>query len=518
MPVDPDYLHVLYQGPFHAYLYGRASRDPKKRGSSVNAQLKEGRALCARLGWPVVEEFKDVDVSASRHAKTSRDDFEAMLEGIRAGCCRIVVAFEASRYYRDLEAYTRLRKACHDAGVLLYYKGQVYDLSKSADRKATAMDAVQAESEADDIRDRNLRTARQTADAGKPWGQAPDGYKRRYDPETGALAEQFEHPDQGPLVRRIWEEAESGKSLRSIARDLNAGGHRTQKGKEWQVWHVRTILVNPQYMGRRKYQGKDFKEGTWPALVTPERFEAVQAILAMEGRAWATDLAPRHLLSGIGLCGEHPELQATNSEPVLRGYVNRAYPSMKCSLRAHTTINEAKLTAYVEEAVLAYLASPHTREVFQAQAEDRDWEAARARLKALEEQLEQAQEAATTFTPDGLPMLSVASLMAMESRLTPLIAAARKAARPRVVPRVLDDLLKAKDPSALWSEYDLQQQRAAIRLVVTVRLFTASRKGARSIEPGRVTLSYAGQPGFMGDRRRGHALPEVPEQGRLGGL
>jgi DNA invertase Pin-like site-specific DNA recombinase len=513
MPIDPEYLHAVHQGPFPACLYGRASRDPKKKGRSVTAQLKEGRELCARLGWPVVEEFKDVGISASRHARVARDEFEAMLDGIRAGRYRIVVAFEASRYYRDLEAYVRLRSACHDAGVLLYYKGQVYDLSKSADRKATAQDAVQAESEAEDIRDRNLRTARQTAEAGKPWGQTPDGYKRRYDPDSGELIEQYEHPVQGPLVRRIWEEAESGKSLRSIAQDLNEGGHTTQKGKPWQVWHIRTILTNPQYMGRRKFQGQDYRKGTWPALVTPERYEAVQTILSMEGRAWATDLTPVHLLSGIGLCGAHPELRATNSEPTLRGYVNRTYPSLKCSERAHVTISEPRMNAYVEEGLLAYLSREENRDVFRKANDDGgEVSAARARLTALERQLEEAHEAAATFDRDGTPALSIAGLSALEARLMPLIATAKAASRPRVVPAVLMDLLESDDPEVLWDRYDLQQQRAVLRLCVTVRLHSASHKGARRLEPGRITMSWYGQPGFMGGRPRGRALLELPEQ------
>lgn len=517
MPIDPEYLHAVHKGPFTGYLYARASRDPKKKGRSVNAQLKEGRELCARYGWPIVEEFKDVGISASRHAKTARDDFEAMLEGVRAGHVRIVVAFEASRYYRDLEAYTRLRDACHDAGVLLYYKGQVYDFSKSADRKATAMDAVQAESEAEDIRDRNLRTARQTAEAGKPWGPVPEGYKRVYDPDSGDLLEQIVHPERGPMVESIWEDAAAGKSLRGTCQRLKAEKWLTQRGKEFREYHLRTILRNPAYMGRRVFQGKDYKKGTWPALVKPEVFDAVQLLLDMEGRAWATDLTPSHLLAGIALCGEHPEMLATNAEPVLKGYVNRGYPSLRCSDSAHTTINEAKLVAYVEEALLDYLSTDAAKEAFLTDDTDQRATVAQARLKVLTEQLEEAQEAATTFDENGVPGLSISSLNAIEQRLTPLINAAKAAAKPQSVPDVLRNLLESDDPDALWNdEYDLQQQRAVLRLCMTVRLHKATTPGVRSIQPGRVTIAFKGEPGFMGGRRRGLAL--LPEPGPQGGL
>jgi site-specific DNA recombinase len=68
MPIAPEHLHLAYQGPFPAVIYGRASRDPKKRGRSVDAQLLESRRTCNDNDWPIVREFRDDDRSASRHA------------------------------------------------------------------------------------------------------------------------------------------------------------------------------------------------------------------------------------------------------------------------------------------------------------------------------------------------------------------------------------------------------------------------------------------------------------------
>src|SRR5690554_1084175 len=70
MPLAPEYLHMIHPGVvFHALLYGRNSRDPKKRGRPVEAQLTDGRDLCNRFDWHITEEFKDVGLSASRHAR-----------------------------------------------------------------------------------------------------------------------------------------------------------------------------------------------------------------------------------------------------------------------------------------------------------------------------------------------------------------------------------------------------------------------------------------------------------------
>src|SRR5690606_13021410 len=125
-------------------------------------------------------EFKDTDASASRHARRSRNDFEGLISTIISepappGVRRIVIAYNAARYYRDLEAYVRLRNACLHANVLLCYNGQVYDLSRRDDLKTTAMHAIDAEDEAVGLRDQNLRTAIQQAEEGLPHGKLPYG-------------------------------------------------------------------------------------------------------------------------------------------------------------------------------------------------------------------------------------------------------------------------------------------------------------------------------------------------------
>src|SRR5690606_35092785 len=132
---------------------------------------------------------------------------------------------------------------CMAAGVLLCYNGQVYDLSKREDRKATAQDAIAAEDEAEGIRDRNLRTTRATAKKGTPHGRILYGYARRYDPDTGDLIEQYEHPDRGPIVREIFERIAAGETEYSIVQDLRGRGERLP-GVEWQLYHLPTMLRN----------------------------------------------------------------------------------------------------------------------------------------------------------------------------------------------------------------------------------------------------------------------------------
>lgn len=501
MPVAPEHVALLYPGPYDCYLYGRASRDPSKKGRSVKSQLDEGRDLCKEHGWPILEVFEDIDRSASRYAKKTRDRFESMIEGIEAGKVRIVVAWEASRYYRDLEVYIRLRNACAAAGVLLCYNGTVYDLSKRADRKATAQDALQAEDEAEGIRDRNLRTMRANAKEGRPHGRILWGYARRYDPDTGDLIEQYPHPDRAKVVVDIFERFAAGETEYSIVRHLRQEHGERLPGIKWEQHHVAGMLRNISYLGRRIHQGKDVGKGTWDPIVEEDLFYAVQRIVKDPGRLTTRDRSVKHLLSGIARCGECEE------SPHLRVLKNRSYLAYMCGERYDTTMREDKLDAYVEHAVIGFLRSKAAKAAFQSGDQEKRAAAARARMTALEQQLEEAQEASTTFRADGTPQLSIASLGAIEARLMPMIAECKEQSEQITAPPLLRKLLSSDDVDGMWDdELSIEQRRMILRLVVNIRLHKARARGVRTIEPGRIRLTFAGQPGFISGWRRDRGL------------
>src|SRR5882757_1322546 len=146
--------------PLRAFIYDRNSRDPHRLGTSVRDQDVDNQRLCDMYGWTVSGRFQDPGRSASRYATRKRDDYEAMVERIRAGDCDVLVMWEASRGYRNSRAYLDLRDLLEAKGILLCYNGRVYNMARSDDRYITGLDALNAERDADAIRDRNLRTAR----------------------------------------------------------------------------------------------------------------------------------------------------------------------------------------------------------------------------------------------------------------------------------------------------------------------------------------------------------------------
>lgn len=475
--------------PLRAFVYDRVSRIGRKATTSTQDQDIENRRLCERYGWVVVDSFADPGRGASRHSKTDRPRFKAMLERIAAGECDVVVVWEASRAYRDLEAYVGLRKLCEQRRVLLCYNGQLYDMSKSADRFFTTMGAAQAEYEADAIRDRILRTTRLNAERGRPHGRTPYGYKRVYDERTGDLLEQVVYEPQAAIVREVTERVAAGQSLYSIAKDLNGRGLPSPGGGEWTIMAVRTLVLRPTNIGQRQHQGTVIGDAQWTPILEDEAdreayFAAVK-ILRDPARLTHRDSAVRWLMSGLMTCGAC----AADPEPavrILRPANNGSAKSYVCKACFRVTIRVALMDEVAQGVIVAYVEREEFAASLRAGRGD-SAAAALAEVQAMEAQLAEARTLARTFE-NGRFRLSPLALADMEAELLPRIEAARVRAQDATVPVALRRLA---GPGAAdrWEALDLAEKRTVIRDLVKVRLNKA-RRGVRTVEPGRIEWGW----------------------------
>jgi DNA invertase Pin-like site-specific DNA recombinase len=543
MPYAPEYLHlVIPDVRFEAYLYGRNSENVfaghAGARDSVDDQIATGRDLCHRHSWPIIREFKDSDLSASRHAKKARDDFEDLLATITGspapeGVRRIVVAYEASRYYRDLEAYLRLRNACMSANVLLCYNNQVYDLSRRDDRKTTAQHAIDAEDEADAIQARNARTTSLEAQAGRPHGRLPFGYLREYAVVGGRsrCIRQYEDPVKGPIVVKALKHIDSGKSVTSLLQWLRSEPDAARPdGSRWEPRTVRMMLLNRAYLGERLHNGT-YRKGTWEplkGLETPQgraMFNRVTAKLTDPTRRTARGTEVSHLLSYLALCGE------CGDHALLRSHSRTSGRSsiLLCDEQKDVGMVEDVVNAVVEEAVITWFSDKAKARAALVPGDDEVEEkvaAAQRMINGYEEQLAEARALSQDFDEaTGRPRLSAASLAQMEQRLGPKLEAERRKLQTLTgVSPLLLGMLETEDPELRWNGrpatetepevpgLTLEQKREIIRRVVTVRLRKASVPGSNRVEVGRVQLSFVGEPGFRDGplRARGTVPAQAP--------
>lgn len=295
-----------YSHDMRAVIYTRVSSDAAGKGRSVSEQEVDCRAICEREGWDVAEVLTDNDIGASRHSGKDRPAYRRLTEVLTKG--DVLVMWEASRAQRDMKAYVELRDLCAERGVLWSYSGRLYDPSRGDDRFSTGLDALIAEKEAEQTRERVLRAKRSAALEGRPLGRLSYGYRRQFSMRTGATERWILDENEAPIVREIYDRVLDGESLWVITRDLIERGvpapsNQKNSAGTWKAQRMRVMILRPAYAGLMVHQGKVIGKGNWEAIATEQEHQRLVAILTDPARATHRGCEPRHLLTGIATCG-----------------------------------------------------------------------------------------------------------------------------------------------------------------------------------------------------------------------
>lgn len=419
----------------------------------------ECRAICKREGWDVAEVLSDNDIGASRHSGKTRPAWNRLAEVLRPG--DVLVTWEASRAQRDLGQYVEMRDLCASRGVMLSYSGRLYDLTRGDDRFGTGLDALIAEREAEQTRERVLRAKRSGALAGRPNGRLPYGYRRVINMTTGATDGWVPDEATAPIVREIVKRVLSGESLWSVSRDLTARGvpaPATQKNAagEWRPQRIRVMIQSPTYAGLRYHQGDLVGNGIWDPLIGEDEHRQLVAILSDPKRVTHRGSEPKHLLTGIARCG------VCQSPMRYFGPKSIKTPRYLCEKSSCVARRADKVDAYVTERVLRMLEDPNTLAALGGEDSNAS-SAATDKLKELQQRLDDYTMDAATGA------ISRASFLKLEGTLAPLIEAAERELRATITSPAL---LRLAGPHAraAWIDMSPLERREAVRASVTVTI------------------------------------------------
>jgi site-specific DNA recombinase len=459
--------------PLRALIYTRVSKDPKARGRSTREQETECREVCDDEGWDVIDVVTDNHRSASRYAKRDREGWGNVKELLSTGRVDVLVTWEASRTGRDLDAYVELRNLCEANGVLWSYSGETYDLAKRSDRKRTAMDAIDAEDEAERSRERILRSTRAQAVSGKPHGRRLYGYDRQYDSTTGELVNNVADPAEAAIVVEVARRFAGGESAYSICVDLNRRGIPTGTGSEWRGDQIKRMLTNPAYVGDRVHQGEIVGPASWAAILEQDVFDICQVRYADPARTTNRDKRDlRHLLTGIARCGKC-------GARMYRGHDRKHRDIYSCKAGLHLARDMKQVDAYVISHVLDLL----SRDVHDLViADEPDGEDHRVVIVELRRRLDDAY---ATFSAGGL---TAAGLGRVEADLLARIAAAEREARRAVpVPAIVFDIA-GPDVEARWDALLIEERRTVVKAVVDITILPVQTTGRHVFDPDGVRV------------------------------
>lgn len=298
-------------------IYTRVSTDNQVGGrfDSCESQAAICREQVVRRngeGWYEVACFTDAAYSGST---MNRPGIRALKRMIETGEVKVVLIYKLERVMRSTDEWIPFRAFLKKHGCRL--ESATEDLSEStpSGRLKNILMMGFSQYERENTAEKTLAKMEQQAKRGI-WngGMVPYGFD--YDIKAQVLRP---HPDEAPVVRRIYDLATKLVSLTEIASVLNAEGLRT-KGREFrrrggQVDHVgaqlfrsdglRLLLRNPVYRGAVRFAGQEYA-GKHDPLVTPEVWEKANAAVSTtlprpEPRLTERDIQG-HLLKGLARC------------------------------------------------------------------------------------------------------------------------------------------------------------------------------------------------------------------------
>lgn len=479
-------------------IYARISEDPSGEAAGVNQQIGDARQMAEQRGWAVGGVYSDNDISALNGK--ARPGYAQLMRDAATGDFSRIVVFHTSRLWRNRIERANGIKALADHRVsIAAVKGPELDLSSAYGRGMAGLigefDTMESEVKSERIR----AAANRRAKEGRAAGAVSYGWTRTYDTESKANAFKDDvDAVAAAVVRSIVDALLSGKSLRSVTKDLNDRsvptpsaylGHREGGAERWLPSTVKKIALRPSNAALRlHHRGRPDQAlfpAAWPALISTEQYEAVTGLFQpgqLLGRAGAF----KHLLTGgVGRCGVCDGVLRTAP----KGKPGAKVSLYQCTDNACVGRNEAHVDALVRSVVLARMSRPDFAEVLHAaQAPDHGPE--REEVAALRVKLDEATESYLAGR------LSIGQLETVTGRLTPSIAKLERvlAERSNVPTGLLEEIAGADTGAlaALWDGWEVAQRRRLLTLLGMRVVILKTTRGP-GFKPESVRIDWEGQ-------------------------
>lgn len=464
-----------------AALYLRISHDPDMTGEAIERQREDCRSRADALGWDVVAEYVDQDVSADEGKH--RPAWTDLLVDAQDGTFSAVVAWHDDRLWRNVVEQQTVFEHLAESGVkYVATESSRYDTSSADDSVISGMQALLAQKENADKKRRLRRQRAQHAKSGKPnyGGRRPFGYE-----SDGLTIRETE----AEIVREAADRYLGGESLRTIARDLNDREVTTASGKTWRTTSLRTVLSGPRIAGLRVHhhgrEDEQIYEADWPAIIDRATHEKLRSAFNNPRRVQRGRPA-EHLLTGMlacHKCGEtlHHSYRSDNGS---RRYACTSTPGTDAC--GGTSVTAEDVEQAVATRALAALTSDWLAEtVRKLKADDQDDDPA-AELETVQSKRE---ELASMWAADEITRREWTDA---RDRLDDREQAARRKLADRADAPVLAELPRTAEALAdAWQDAGMDRKRTILRAVVSrVEVGPGIVDGSRQTPADRIAIDW----------------------------
>jgi DNA invertase Pin-like site-specific DNA recombinase len=271
--------------------YARVSSGKDSMLHSLAAQVSHySKLIQSRPEWEYVGVYADEALTGT---KDNRAEFKRMLTDCRLGLIDTIITKSISRFARNTVTLLNTARELKALGIDIHFEEQgIHTLSGDGELMLTIL-ASYAQEESRSTSENCLWRIRERFRNGEPVGLfTMFGY--RY-----AGGELVIHEEEAEVVRMMFADYLAGLGGKRIADKLRAMSVPTVYGGRWTADRVASIIKNEKYTGnsllqkaytvdhlsklRKANRGElpmYFSEGTHPAIVGQDTFDAAQAIMA----------------------------------------------------------------------------------------------------------------------------------------------------------------------------------------------------------------------------------------------
>lgn len=215
--------------------YVRVSTEKQAdEGVSLAAQEAKIRAIAVVRGVHLAEVIVDAESGKS----LNRAGAKRLLEMVGRGEVGTIIIAKLDRLTRSVKDLCGLLELFEKKNVALISVAESLDTSSAAGRLVITIMGAVSQWEREAIGERTRDALRHKGGQGERTGNIRYGYR---------LAGDGKHVESDPAeqaaLREIHALRRGGGSLRSIAADLNAQGHRTRRGSPWRHTYIASMLA-----------------------------------------------------------------------------------------------------------------------------------------------------------------------------------------------------------------------------------------------------------------------------------
>ncbi|GKU31438.1 recombinase family protein [Clostridium folliculivorans] len=308
-----------YKKKLRVAAYARVSTDSEEQLLSLETQKAHYESyINANDEWIFAGIYFDEGVSGTKVEK--RNGLLQMLSDCETRSIDFIITKSISRFSRNTTECLKMVRKLQELNIPVYFeKENINTGSMDSELMLTILSSM-AESESISISENSKWSIQKRYENGTfIVSYPPYGYENRN-------GEMLIIPEQAVVVKRIFEEALTGKGTRAIARGLTQDGIPTKKGTKWSPGTVNGMLKNEKYTGDAIFQ-KTFTDRNFnrhlnngeldqylvqnhhEPIVTHEMFDKVQSLLEHHGKEKGIEkdkgkYQVRYAFSGKIICGE----------------------------------------------------------------------------------------------------------------------------------------------------------------------------------------------------------------------